>query len=255
MQELFLDSGVGLSDRLFEGCTNLKKVTYCGITPPKASSLFASDQVQVNVPSIYEGNDFGGRNVTKSTDVDSICNIQTPTPVETTSYDPTTTTETSDPTTSEPSSTVEESDPATSEPSSTVEESDPATSEPSSTVESDSTSTDQEIDSTTEFVSETATDEQGPTKAKSNTGLIIGVIFALLAIILVLLILIWLFLFKRRKEDTTQDPDHELTEETIDSLTHTESVYGTEMAETEENPLFARELDFDEYRNDFEEAH
>ena len=216
VQELFLESGVGLSDELFYGCNNLGNVTYCGITAPGASSLFDSDQVQVHVPSIYEGDTFGGKSVTKSTDVDSICEVETPTSVE--------------------SFVTSDFDTATLAPI-----------DPTSMTEDSQTPTDEEITATSDI-----DDGQGSVNATLRTGLIVGLVLGLLLLILLVLLLIWLFVIRRRKE-RSQNTEHELTEETVDTTT-TEPAYGTDLNGTETNPLFAQEFDNDlDFRQAYEE--
>lgn len=245
VQELFLESTVGLSNNLFQGCSNLQKVTYCGITPPEVSRLFANNQVEVHVPSIYDGDTFGGCSVTKSTDVDDICKIETPTPVEsfetsdfsTATIDPIDPTSTFDPI-DDPTSMIETID----DPTSMVE-----TIDPTSIFEESQTPTEEEITATSEN-----DDKQESVQPASNTGLIAGLVVGLLLLVVLVLLLIWLFAIRRRKEQS-QVTEHELPEETIDNTTSTESVYGTVMNETEANPLFAQEFDPDEFRQSYEE--
>ena len=115
------------------------------------------------------------------------------------------------------------------------------------------TTSDEEVSSepsdtvTSEYPAEPTGGESGAKQGSMSLGGIVGILVALLICVALLVIIIILLLRRRRKESSEHPAEGEMAEETIDETITAFDRYDTVNTEfTEDNPLFAQELELPE---------
>ena len=128
------------------------------------------------------------------------------------------------------------------EPEETTTSDEEASSEPSATV-------------TNPYPAEPTGGQSGAKQGNVSAGGIVGILIALLLCVALLVIIIILLLRRRRKEKSDEPAEGEMAEETIDETITSFDSYDTANTEfTEDNPLFAQELELPESEfNNYEE--
>ena len=119
---------------------------------------------------------------------------------------------------------------------------------PTSEDTGDDTSNEPETsDITSEYPVEPTGGDSGAKQGGLDAGGIVGILIALLICVALLVIIIILLLRRRKKEKSDEPAEGEMTEETIDDTMSSFGSYDTANTEfTEDNPLFAQELELPE---------